>query len=312
MMSRANASRAWAVLATAVSTSVLIGCGSGSAGSASTSVPSGVFQVAVAENFWGSIAKQEGGDRAHVTSIIVNPNADPHAYEPTTGDARLMANAKYVVYNGAGYDPWAPKLLAANPVNGRRVLEVGKLIGKNEGDNPHMWYGPSYVARVAAQITADYKRLDPRDAAYFERRHTAFMNVALKPYHAEISLIERKYHGVPAGSTESIFQYLAQALHLTLITPPGFMKAISEGTGPTAQDKSTFDQQIARKEIKVFVYNSQNATPDTNALEAKAKAQHIPVVPITETLQPAGASFQTWQTSQLRVLAAALRGATGR
>ena len=311
-MSRGTGSLFLAVVTVAVSMFALIGCGNGAASAPSTPARSGALQVVVAENFWGSIAKQEGGDRANVTSIVVNPNADPHAYEPTTADARLMANAKYVVYNGAGYDPWAPKLLAANPVGGRRVLEVGKLIGKKEGDNPHMWYAPSYVARVAAQITTDYKRLDPPDAAYFERRHANFMNVALKPYTAEISLISQKYQGVPVGATESIFVYLAQTLKLNLITPPGFMKAMSEGTGPTAQDKSTFDHQIASKEIKVFVYNSQNATPDTNALEAKAKAQHIPVVPITETLQPAGATFQAWQTSQLRALAAALHRATRR
>jgi zinc/manganese transport system substrate-binding protein len=270
------------------------------------------LQVVVAENFWGSIAKQEGGNRAHVTSIIVNPNADPHAYEPTVSDARLMASAQYVVYNGAGYDPWAPKLLAANPVSGRRVLEIGHLLGKKEGDNPHIWYSPSYVERVAARLTADYTRLDRRHGAYFARQHTHFVNVALKAYHAKISLIAHRYRGVKVSATESIFQYLAQALHLNLITPYGFMKAISEGTEPTAHDKAVFDRQIARKEMKVFVFNSQNSTPDTAALEAKAKARHIPVVPITETLSPAGASFQAWQTAQLRVLASALHKATGR
>jgi zinc/manganese transport system substrate-binding protein len=266
----------------------------------------------VAENFWGSIAKQEAGNRARVTSIIVNPNADPHAYEPSTSDARTMANAKYVVYNGAGYDPWVSKLLSANPVSGRRVLEVGALIGKKEGDNPHMWYSPSYVARVAAQITADYKRLDPHDAAFFNRHHGAFINSGLKSYHQEIALIAKKYHGVKVSSTESIFQYMAQALHLNLMTPYDFMKAISEGTEPTAQDKATFDRQITQKQIKVFVFNSQNATPDTNALESKARAEHIPIVPITETLQPASASFQAWQTAQLKALATALHKATGR
>ncbi|MBV9281451.1 MAG: zinc ABC transporter substrate-binding protein, partial [Chloroflexi bacterium] len=266
----------------------------------------------VAENFWGSIARQEAGNRAQVTSIIVNPNADPHAYEPTTQDARLMADARYVVYNGAGYDPWAPKLLAANPVKGRRVLNVGDLIGKKEGDNPHMWYSPSYVARVAARMTADFKGLDPGDAAYFDRQHARFMNVSLKAYHQEIGLIARAYHGVPVGATESIFQYLAQALRLNLITPYGFMKAISEGTEPTAQDKATFDRQVTQKQIKVFVFNSQNSTPDVNALLAKAKAERIPIVAITETLQPATATFQAWQTAQLRALQAALHRATGR
>src|SRR5579859_6639077 len=120
----------------------------------------GAIRVVVAESFWGSIVRQEAGSRAVVTSIITNPNADPHAYEPTTGDARLFAQSKYVVINGAGYDPWASKLLSANPVKGRRVLVVGDLLGKKEGDNPHMWYGPSYVTRVAARVTSDLSAVE--------------------------------------------------------------------------------------------------------------------------------------------------------
>ena len=279
---------------------------------ASTAGSRSVLQVVVAENFWGSIARQEAGSRAWVTSIIVNPNADPHSYEPTTANARLMADARYVILNGAGYDPWGQKLIDANPVKGRRVLIVGDLIGKKEGDNPHMWYSPSYVARVAARITSDLQALDPADRTYFARQHAHFMNVSLQSYHREISLIAGRYHGVKVGATESIFQYLAQALRLDLITPNGFMKTISEGTEPTAQDRVTFDRQLTGKEIKVFVYNSQNATPDVNALMTKAKQEKIPIVPITETLQPASASFQAWQVSQLEALQRALAKATGR
>jgi zinc/manganese transport system substrate-binding protein len=312
MIARSRHTHALLLLLALIAVPALSGCAGSNGASAAGTAASGTLRVVVAENFWGSIARQEAGSHAQVTSIIVNPNADPHAYEPTTADARLLAGAQYVIYNGAGYDPWVPKLLNANPVSGRRVLEVGQLIGKKEGDNPHMWYGPSYVARVAARMTADFKRLAPHYAAYFDRQHAQFMNVALKPYYQEIALIQRKYHGVKVGATESIFQYLAQALHLNLITPYGFMKAISEGTEPTAGDKATFDKQIMQKQIKVFVFNSQNATPDTNALQAKARAQHIPVVPITETLQPATATFQSWQTAQLRALAAALHRATGK
>lgn len=270
------------------------------------------LQVVVAENFWGSIARQEAGTHARVTSIITNPNADPHSYEPTTGDARLLATARYVILNGAGYDPWGQRLLNANPVKGRRVLIIGDLIGKKEGDNPHMWYSPSYVERVALQITFDLQSLDPADRAYFAQQHTWFMNVGLKAYHQEISLIARKYHGVPVGSTESIFQYLAQGLHLNLISPYGFMKAISEGTEPTAQDKVTFDRQIAKKQIKVLVYNSQTSTPDTNSLEKLALSKGIPIAPVTETLVPPTATFQSWQVSELRTLQRALAKATGR
>jgi zinc/manganese transport system substrate-binding protein len=305
--------RRWAWIA-AVALLVLAGAAVGVVNASTSSVRAGSspLRVVVAENFWGSIAEQEAGNRAQVTSVIVNPNADPHAYEPSVSDARLFANAQYVVFNGAGYDPWVARLLAANPVKGRRVLEVGKLLGKREGDNPHVWYSPAYVARVATQIAADYARLDPKHAAYFGRQHNAFLRVGLKAYYQEISLIGHKYHGVPVGATESIFQYLGQALHLKLVSPQGFMKSISEGTEPTARDKASFDQQVTHRQIKVLVYNSQNATPDTTALENKAKQEHIPVVAITETLQPATASFQDWQTAQLRGLQTALHQATGR
>jgi zinc/manganese transport system substrate-binding protein len=271
-----------------------------------------VLQIVVAENFWGSIVTQEAGSHARVVSIITNPNADPHGYEPSTGDARLMAQAQYVVFNGAGYDPWVQKLLSANPVRGRVVLNVGDLIGKKEGDNPHMWYSPSYVTRVANKVTADLKSLDRADAGYFGSLNGRFLKVTLKPYFQEISAMSRKYHGVPVGATESIFVYLASALHLNLITPPGFMKALSEGSEPTAQDKATFDDQVSHKKIKVLVFNIQNSTPDTTSLERKAKSEGIPIVAITETLQPASASFQSWQLSQLKGLAGALHRATGR
>jgi zinc/manganese transport system substrate-binding protein len=281
-------------------------------GTPSSSVQNGQVNVVAAENFWGSIAAQVGGDHAHVTSIIGNPNTDPHDYESTPADARTMAGANYVIFNGAGYDPWVQQLLDANPVNGRAVLEIGKFLGKQEGDNPHFWYHPDYVTQVANKITADLKQLDAADATYFDQQDQQFLTTGLQTYHDLINTIKQKYQGTPVGATESIFAYLAPALGLNLITPPGFMKAISEGTEPTAEDKAVFDNQITQKLIKVFVYNAQNATPDTDALKAKAQQEGIPTVAITETLDPANDTFEQWQSAQLQALEQALAQATGK
>ena len=169
----------------------------------------GPVQVVAAENFWGSIAAQVGGSHVHVTSIIVDPNADPHSYEPTAADARTVAGAQYVIVNGAGYDPWADKLLQANPVSGRKELNVGDFNGKHEGDNPHMWYNPDYVTAVANKIRDDLKTLDPADAAAFDQSTQAFLTTGLKQYHDLIAAIKATYSGVPVGATESIFSYLA-------------------------------------------------------------------------------------------------------
>jgi zinc/manganese transport system substrate-binding protein len=266
------------------------------------------IHVAAAENVWGSIAAQLGGNRVQVTSVISNPATDPHDYEPSALDARTFAGAQMVVVNGVGYDPWAPKLVAANPVPGRIVLTVGDLVGIKAGGNPHRWYSPANVEQVAAALAHDYATLDPKDAAYFRAQRIRFETKSLAEYKAQIATIRRRYHGVAVGASESIFAPLAQALGLQLATPPSFLKAISEGTEPTAADITTIDRQIARREIKVWLFNSQNSTPDVVRLTDAARKKHIPVVAITETLSPATATFQQWQVRQLETLAAALRG----
>ena len=285
------------------------GCALGSAGAGSG--PGGTISVVAAENFWGSIAKQVGGDRVAVTSIITNPDTDPHSYEATPQDGRLFATAQLVIVNGVGYDPWSQGLLAADPAPGRRVLDVGTLVGIPAGGNPHRWYDPADVQKVVAQIAADYSRIDPADASYVEGQERSFDTVGLGPYHALVNTIRAKYSGTPIGASESIVTPLAAALGLRLLTPQTFLDAISEGNDPTAADKATIDAQIQHGQIKIYVYNSQNATPDVTAQVRAARARGIPVVTVTETLAPAGATFQAWQVRQLRGIEAALKRATG-
>jgi zinc/manganese transport system substrate-binding protein len=271
-----------------------------------------VIAVAASINAWGSILSQLGGTHVHETSIITNPDTDPHDYEPTPADATVIARSRLFVENGIGYDSWAARSLAANPDPHRLVVNVGDLVHVSAGGNPHRWYSPADVATVADAITADLKKLDPHDAAYFAARHKRFLTVGLATYHRLIAQIRSTYAGTPVGASESIFVPLADALHLDLITPPSFLKAISEGIDPSTADLATIDAQISEKKIKVYVFNSQNATPDVAAQVKAAKAAGIPVSTVTETLSPASATFQQWQVSQLRALAAALRRGTGR
>ena len=271
-----------------------------------------LIKVVAAENFWGSIAAQLGGNRVAMTAIIVNPNTDPHDYEATPADARTMATAQMVIVNGIGYDPWAPKLLAANPASGRVVLTVGDVLGLKNGDNPHRWYSPTDVYKVIDQITADYKQVDPAGAAYYDAQRTNYLTNSLAKYNELILAIKAKYAGTPVGASENIFVPMAQALGLDLITPPGFLDAISQGSDLTASDKATADGQITNKKIKIYVYNTQNATPDVQSEVDAARATGIPVATLTETLDPASATFQDWQVAQLQGMQAALEKATGK
>jgi zinc/manganese transport system substrate-binding protein len=284
----------------------------GRSGAPSGAAGTGRLQVVAAENFWGSIAAQLAGSKADVTSIIVNPNTDPHSYEPTARDARTIAGSQLAIVNGIGYDEWAPKLLAASPSSGRVVLTVGDLLGLKGGDNPHQWYSPASVRRVIARIVADYDRLAPSDSAYFAQRERVFLTHDLARYDELRREVRAKYAGVPVGYSESIFQPLGEDLGLKLITPYSFAKAIAEGTDVTAHEKQVVDAQASEREIKVWVFNSQNVTPDVQRINEIARAHGIPIATVTETLSPASDSFEQWQVAELEGLARALHEATGR
>jgi zinc/manganese transport system substrate-binding protein len=267
------------------------------------------LRVVAAESFWGSIASQLGGTRATVESIVESPAVDPHSYEPTASDARKLASADVAIVNGIGYDRWASQLLAANPSGGRVVVDAGKVLGLGDGANPHQWYSPASVRRMVAAIAAAYREADPKDAAYFTARQRAFETRGLARYDALRAGIRASYAGTPVGYSESVFEPLGRSLGLDLATPPGFAKSVAEGTEVSVDDRTTVERQIAGHHIAVWVYNSQNVTPEIDQLTALARRTGIPVVTVTETLSPEHATFQAWQSRQLAQLSAALRRA---
>ncbi|MGA8365362.1 MAG: zinc ABC transporter substrate-binding protein [Solirubrobacteraceae bacterium] len=304
--------RMLAAVACALVAAGLAGCDKSGPSATAGTGGGGRLRVVAAENFWGSIASQLGGSRVDVSSIIVNPDTDPHSYEPTAADARTIAGAGLAIVNGIGYDNWAPKLLAASPGEGRVVLNVGEALGLKDGDNPHQWYSPASVRRIVGAIVADYDRLDPADAGYYAAQEKVFETKVLARYDELRAQIRARYAGTPVGYSESIFRPLGEDLGLRLMTSYSFAKAIAEGGEVTAQDKRTVDEQAEHGQIKVWVFNSQNVTPDVQRVNEIARAHGIPIATVTETLAPAGDTFEQWQAAQLEGLERALRAGTGR
>jgi zinc/manganese transport system substrate-binding protein len=215
------------------------------------------------------------------------------------------------IVNGLGYDSWAGRLLRASPAPDRMVLDVGSRLGLTEGANPHRWYYPADVRRVIDSIVAGYDRLDPADASYFARRRRLLLDRWFARYDGLLSEIRARFAGVPVGYSESIFQGLGEYAGLRLKTPPSFTRAVAEGTDVTAQDKQTVDAQAAGGQIAVWVFNSQNVTPDVARVNQIVHRRHIPLVAVTETLTPADTSFEAWQAAQLEALLHALERARG-
>jgi zinc/manganese transport system substrate-binding protein len=271
--------------------------------------PSGKLQIVAAENFWGSIASQIGGNDVQVTSIVSDPNADPHEYESDTNDAREFASANYVIVNGVGYDSWADKLLSASTNSNRKVLDVGTLVGKQEGDNPHLWYNPVYVNMAAKQMEEDMIALDPSHASDYEANYQT-LQTSLAEYQDRIQSIAKQFGDTKVAATEDIFAYLATAANLNLISPPAFTEAVAEGNDPPAQSIVEFQNQLKSGQVKVLVYNEQTVTPLTESMKKLAADEGIPVIGITETIQPPDASFQDWMNAELINLENALNAQT--
>jgi zinc/manganese transport system substrate-binding protein len=256
------------------------------------------IQVVAAENFWGSLVSQLGGNKVNVVSIVSDPNADPHEYEGNAKDARDFAEANYVILNGAGYDTWANKLVSASPNSARTVLTVADLVHKKEGDNPHLWYNPAYVNTAIKQMEKNLIALDPKDKSYFASQYVK-LQVALAPYQNRIKSIANLYKGEDVAATEDIFAYLAGAAKLNLISPESFTEAVAEGNDPPASSVVTFQNQLEAQQPKVLVYNEQTVTPLTDSIKKQAAQEGIPVVGITETIQPPNTSFEDWMNSEL-------------
>lgn len=280
-----------------------------SGSSASSSVaPSAAAPVAVvaAENFWGDIAKQIGGEHVTVTSIISDPNADPHQYESDANTAAAVSKAQLVVDNGLGYDDFMDKLFSASPNPNRKVITAAEVMGISGDDaNPHIWYDTAKVPDVANAIAGQLGALDPADAATFTANAKTFTD-SLTPINDAIANIKAKYPGAPVGYTERVPGYLVDAAGLKLATPASFAQSIEDGNDPSPADNQAMDNDMKTKAIKVLLYNGQVTSPATDAVKSLAQQNGIPIVGVTETLPPTDKDFQTWQLRQINEISNAL------
>jgi zinc/manganese transport system substrate-binding protein len=287
---------------TASSSSSTSSSSSSSAGSSRT------INVVAGENFWGSLVSSLGGMHVNVTSIVSDPNVDPHEYSSNPADAEAISNAQFVIVNGAGYDSWALDIIASANVQNQVVLNVQELINQSLNVNPHFWYSPYYVNDTVAAMYKDLVKIDPTDKAYFTTQYAALNSSLWTSYMKQEVQIKQQFAGVPVASTESIFVYMANATGLDLVSPPGFMQAVSEGNDPSAQDVVTMENLMAsgNSSVHVLVYNLQTVTPLTATIKMEAAQNQIPTIPVTETIQPPTLTFQFWMGSEVASLQNAL------
>ena len=265
------------------------------------------LQVVAAENFWGNIASQLGGRYVHVTSIITDPNADPHLYESSAQDAAAVTAAKVAIVNGLGYDDFMSKLLNASSSHDRTVITASQILDAPEGANQHLWYNIAKVPDMANTITQAYIAKDPTHAATYRQNLAAF-DASLQPIQTLITQVRSQFAGVPVAYTEPVPGYLLQAAGLSVQTPEGFAKSIEDGDDPSPADTEAMDNLMTNKAVKVLFYNAQATSPATEHVKDLARQAGIPVIGVTETLPAHEKNYQSWQYNQLQALLAALKG----
>jgi zinc/manganese transport system substrate-binding protein len=276
---------------------LLAGCGSTKSGSS--------LAVVAAENVYGDIAQQIGGAHVHVTSILSDPNADPHLFEPGSSNGLAVATADVVIQNGLGYDAFMTKLENAAPNTKRSVLTIADVLGVHGRDaNPHLWYDVPALGRIARAISIALERADPAHTNAY-RAGLARFEATLGPLRREVARIRKSFGGSSIAYTEPVPGYLIDAAGLKNLAPSSFTRAIEEGTEPPPQAVATMNALMTRRLVKVLLYNSQAVSPITSRVRAEAARAHIPIVGVTETLPPR-TTFQQWQLLQARQLAAAL------
>lgn len=265
------------------------------------------ISVVAAENFYGDIAGQIGGDRVSVASILSNPDQDPHLFETTPTIVRQVAAAQIVVFNGADYDAWMARLLSVTPKPDRVVIVAADLVHRKAGDNPHIWYDPRTMPAVASALADALGTMDPARKDDYATRLKAFV-ASLAPLNEKVAAIGKKYAGVPVAATEPVFGYMAAALKLKM-HGERFQLAVMNDTEPSARDIAAFERELTTRQVRVLFYNKQASNNLVTRLLDLARASHIPVVGVTETAPP-GRSYQDWMLGELDATEKALAGST--
>ncbi len=265
----------------------------------------GKIAILAAENFYGDMAQQIGGDEVSVVSVLSNPDQDPHLFETAPSVVRNVAAARVVIYNGADYDPWMERLLEVTPKPGRVVIVAADLMHTKAGDNPHLWYDPLTMPTLAKALSAALSTADAAHADNYATRLKTFL-ASLQPLNDKIAAIRAKYAGTVVAATEPVFGYMAAALHLTMLERH-FQLAVMNNTEPSASDLAAFEDDLKTHRIRVLFSNGQASDKIVQHLVALARAANVPVVRVTETC-PRGLSYQNWMLGELNETETALGG----
>ena len=263
------------------------------------------IRVVAAENFYGDVARQVGGSDVSVTSILANPDQDPHLFELSPSVARAVSSAEILIENGLDYDPWMDRLIAATQMPNRQVIVAASLVGRHAGDNPHVWYDPATMSALARAVSAAYTAADPAHAAGYAQRLARF-EATMTPLLAKIAALRGKLQGSQVTATEPVFDDMIAALGM-VSHDRRFQRAVMNETEASASDVAAFEDGLRSHRVRLLIVNRQASNAVADRMRSIAVSAGVPVVGASE-LQPAGVSYQAWMLGELDAVEKAMSG----
>jgi zinc/manganese transport system substrate-binding protein len=298
---RAGAGRGMA-LASAAAALALAAAGCAKVSSADVANGTTVISAIGAENEYANVLGQIGGRYVHVSSILANPNTDPHTFEASPRVAQEVSAAELIVQNGVGYDSWISKMESASTNPNRKVIVVQHVLGLPDSTpNPHLWYNPATMPAVAKLMAADLSALRPAHTADFQANLRAFDH-SLTPWLNAIAQFKANYPNTQVATTEPVADYLLSAMGATNLTPFSFQADIMNGVEPSPQDIATENGFFSQHKVKVFAYNQQVISTLTTSIGQNALKAGVPVVGVYETMPTPGYDYQSWMLAEVKAI----------
>ncbi|MEY4367387.1 MAG: Manganese-binding lipoprotein MntA [Actinomycetota bacterium] len=328
MHSRTTARLLALFVALAVVPSALTAC---SPGAAQPTPATAKLRIVASTSVWGSVIEAIGGDNVRVSSIVSNPNQDPHSFEASVRDQAAINSADLIFETGNGYDSFMDKLVTASGQPPSHVVAlapndktVKPLYGHTVSD-PHVWYDFDIVARAADDITAQLSRADDLHAESFAAGNKTFQ-AGLVALETRLDKASYRYTcGTAQMSDSPPCKNLAQtsilqpeSVGLRLIkkfvvdlTPQSARQAVMNGSDISVQDMALmktmfFGETVngslgfaANTPVNWLVLNSQQSGAQLNQLTSWAKqAVMTRIVTFSETL-PNDKTFLTWMADNV-------------
>lgn len=257
------------------------------------------IQVVSSLDFYGEAAQAVLGQQGQVKSIINSPSLDPHSYEPTTNDAKAVAQADVVIENGLGYDQWLAKVVAGSNNKKQKVVKISRLMQRTDGDNEHLWYDLNTMPKLTRQLMQQFSQIDPQHRATFQKNGQAYLK-KLAQLRAEVTTLKKQANGQKVAVSEPVFNDALAEMGYQ-VANQHFAKAIEDGTDPSPKDIAQMRQLIQKHQIAFLVVNKQEESPIIQQMHDLARQEKVPVVQVTETL-PANQTYLTWMQQQFKAV----------